>query len=335
LSGDKKNLLGVMVLAPCADDGFYRCEAKRPDDGRIGEMPDGRAIVPNYQRIREAMWEAKVAEGREAGARSGACSIAGTGEEVVSAYCKAWPWATLTWTCPLPDGGDKKKLVEGIALSPASYRALTLGACTFNKLTKQFSKIVVPEMFSPVDTRPGREQAQKRKGLPSIYGSAFLLPVRDETLEDEEQRHQFVKGVRGMLTYDPEGSNEAERSIATVVGVEQITPEGFDDNYRLTLVYFSKGKTSDADIHLRAFIHDVVPSRLVQIRDIARDEALRSVELARTLMPRMTHKYRDWLGHRYPSLPYMLVRAYLQQRFGRTRRSNQRCRAPQRQGYRA
>jgi hypothetical protein len=203
LSGDAKNLLGVVVLARCADDGCYRLDRKKPDDGRIGETDDGRAIVPNYKNILTAILEAKVDEGREKGTRPGPCSIAGTGEAVVSPYCRAWPWATLTWTCPLPDGGDDKKLVEGIGLSAESYRALTFGACTFNKLTKPFNKFVLPEIFSPVDTRPGREQAGKRKGLPSISGSGFLLPVRDETLIEEGHDTSSSKAFAGCLRLNP------------------------------------------------------------------------------------------------------------------------------------
>jgi hypothetical protein len=306
---DARKNLGVLVLAPHGDADFYRLGPKRPDDGRIGETHDNRAILPDYKRILAAILEAKIAEGRELGSRPGACSITGTGEEVVSAYCKAWPWAFPTWTCPLPAGGDVSLMVEGIGLSSESYGALTTGASVFNRLTKRLSHVVVPEIFSPADTRPGREQAQKRKDLPSVYGSAFLLPLRDETVKDENHRYQFVKGVRGMLAYAPEGSTPADRSIATVIGVEQIIPEEFGDDYRLTLVYFS-GEYSRGDIHLRAFIQDVVPSKLRLLRDIARDEASRSMELALSLMPGMTDKYREWLGRRYPSVPYLLARAY-------------------------
>ena len=312
---DPKKNLGVLVLAHCGNETFYSLSPRKPDDGRIGETPDGRAIIPEYKRILAAIWEAKIAEGREAGSRPGTCSITGEGQEVVSAYCKAWSWAFPTWTCPLPKGGDASLMVEGIGLSPDSYRALTLGACVFNRLTKRLSPVVVPEMFSPANTRPGREQAQRRNlsDLPSIYGTAILLPVRDETLADQDHRRQFVQGVRGMLAYDATDSTQAERSIATVVGVEQIIPEDLDcdhrDEYRLTLVYFS-GEYTRGDIHLRAFIQDVVPSKLRQLCDIARDEALRSMELASTLMPGMTERYREWLGRRYLSVPYLLARAY-------------------------
>jgi hypothetical protein len=167
----------------------------------------------------------------------------------------------------------------------------------------------VPELFSPADTRPGREQAQRRKDLPSIRGSAFLLPVRDRTPAQVEEQQEFVQGIRRMLAYAPEGSTQAERSIATVVGVEEIIPEEFDDDYRLTLVYFS-GEYTRGDIHLRAFIQDVVPSRLKQIRDIAQEEAASAMQLVRLLRPGMSQKQQNWLGLRYQSVPYLLARAY-------------------------
>jgi hypothetical protein len=308
--GDAKKVLAVLILVRPGGAGFFRLEPAKGHTTGIGRTPDGMVILPDFAKALSTSWEAKLSEGREKGSRPGPCSIAGTGEQVVSAYCKAWPWALPTWTCPLPNGGDVNWMVEGIGLSAESYRALTLGACVFNRLTKRLSHVVVPEMFSPADTRPGREQAQKRKNLPSIFGSAFLLPVRNETLAGEREQHEFVKGVRGMLAYDPEGSTQADRSIATVTGVEQIVPEEFGDDYRLTLVYFSKGKTSDADIHLRAFIQDVVPSRLGQLREIARDEAIRSMKLVRTLTPAMSEKQQNWLARRYQSVPYLLTRAY-------------------------
>src|SRR5258707_1209690 len=82
----------VFVIARHGAGEFYElAEGGRED--RIGQMDDGRSIVPNYQRIAEAVWSAKVEEGRQAGSRTGTCSFTGVEGEVVSAYCKAWPWA--------------------------------------------------------------------------------------------------------------------------------------------------------------------------------------------------------------------------------------------------
>jgi hypothetical protein len=202
--GGVKKVLGVLVLARHGPGEFYELAEEGRED-RIGRTDHGRSVVPNYERIAGAVWSAKVEEGREAGSRTGACSFTGGEGEVVSAYCKAWPWAFPTWTCPLPHGGDEAMLVEGIAVSPGTYRVLTLGACVFNKLTRRVSSLIIPEIFSPADTRAGKDQAQRRKlhDLPGVFGSGFLLPVQDTTLDDPGHRLEFCRGVRGMLDADP------------------------------------------------------------------------------------------------------------------------------------
>jgi hypothetical protein len=308
---DPKKNLGVLVLAQCDGSGFFRLDSNLPVN-RIGEWT-GRAIVPNYDRILPALWEAKIEEGRGAGARPGPCSIDGTGNESVSAYCKAWPWAFPTWTCPLPDGGDETKLVEGIALSRANYRALVLGACVFIQLTQRLSPVVVPEIFSPVGTRPGKEQAQRRNlsDLPTIVGSAFLLPVQDDTLNDPEHRFEFVHGIRKMLAADPKDATQAERYLTAVVGFDVFLPDDLKnlEDYRLTLVYFS-GDYTRGDVKLRAFIQDVVPSKLSRLRTLAKGETVASMTLLRQLLPAFSDKQYNWYASRYDSVPWLLARAY-------------------------
>ena len=137
--GDEKKVLGILVLARCEPDGYFSIQPGRARH-RIGNKDGDSSIVPNFARILEGFWEAKLEEGKEAGSRTGFCSISGVEGEVVSAYCKAWPWAFPTWTCPLPLGGDEGMMIESIALSPETYRALCLGACVFNRLTKPFSR---------------------------------------------------------------------------------------------------------------------------------------------------------------------------------------------------
>ena len=65
----KKNL-GVLVLADCSEKGLFRFNNKKLPSA-IGELPDGRAIVPNHEKIVEAILAAKVEEGRKAGERPG------------------------------------------------------------------------------------------------------------------------------------------------------------------------------------------------------------------------------------------------------------------------
>jgi hypothetical protein len=309
--GGEKKILGVLVLARHGAGEFYELAAAGRED-RIGLTADGRSIVPQSGRIADAAWAAKVEEGREAGSRTGTCSFSGAEGELVSAYCKAWPWAFPTWTCPLPHGGDETMLVEGIAMTPEVYRALTLGACVFNKLARRVSSLVIPEIFSPADTRAGKEQAQRRKlsDLPAVLGSGFVLPVQDATLADPEHRTEFCRGVRGMLDADPSDPTLADRYLSTVTGFDFILPPEMDQSdYRVTLVYFS-GDYTRGDVQLRAFIQDVIPSTMRRLRDLAREEATVALSLLRLLLPKMSEKQQGYYARCYPSVPYLLARAY-------------------------
>jgi hypothetical protein len=220
---NEKKVLGVLILARCEPEGYYQIQpGKRPN--RIGSTRDNNSIVPNFERILEGFWESKLDEGKELGSRSGTCSFSGIDTILVSPYCKAWPWAFPTWTCPLPHGGDDRMLVESVALSSGTYRALTLGACVFNRLTKPIDRLrIVPELFSPSETRPGKDQAHRRKNMTTIYGSVLLLPVRDELFLDPERKVDFVEGVQSMLAANPQDPTMADRYMTAVVGFDLIT----------------------------------------------------------------------------------------------------------------
>ena len=113
---------------------------------------------------------------------------------MVSAYCKAWPWAFPTWTCPLPHGGDERMMVESVALSPATYRALTLGACVFNRLTQPVDRLIRPRtlLAGRYSGRQGSGQAQ-RPDNDLRFG--LSLPIQDQILTDPGQRDDFVRGI--------------------------------------------------------------------------------------------------------------------------------------------
>ena len=161
--GDEKKVLGILVLARCEPDGYFTIQPGKSPLRPSVRLRKGWSIVPNFAKVLEGFWTAKLKEGREAGWRVGSCSFSGAAGELVTAYCKAWPWAFPTWTCPLPNGGDEQMLIESVALSSESYEALTLGASVFNRLTHRVSSLITPELFSPADNRPGKEQAKRRR----------------------------------------------------------------------------------------------------------------------------------------------------------------------------
>jgi hypothetical protein len=307
--GDEKKLLGILILARAGPDGYFTTQ-QGISPHSVGTTVDGLSIVPNFARILEGFWEAKREEGKEAGSRIGSCSFSGNEGEVVSAYCKAWPWAFPTWTCPLPLGGDERMMVESVALGPETYRALILGACVFNRLTRPIDRLrVVPELFSPADTRVGKDQAQRRRELTAIHGSGLLLPIQDQDLIDPDGRYAFVKGMRFMVAdRKKDDRTMADRYMTAVTGFDFMLPEDLDqEGYRLTLVYFS-GEFSRGDVHLRAYIQDVIPSTLFRLRRLAHDEAKLAMQLLRALGK--SEKQIPYHASRYESVPYLLARAY-------------------------
>jgi hypothetical protein len=309
---DDGKRLGVLVLVRCGAEGFYT-RGRRPTRASLAEsrQQPGRFLEPNLPRIVEAVWAARLEEGAEMGTQEdGVCSVSGASGRVVSAYCKAWPWAFPTWTCPVAHAGDTDLLVEGIRLSSDTYRALTMGACLFNRLTKKVRPWVIQEVFSPAASGPGRELAQRRRvtDLDTIFGTAFLLPVEDRLFDDEGFRQTFADAMLAMLA--PQGTNGtlAERQLAAVTGFDCFPPaELRQRDYRLTLVYFS-GDPSRGDIHLRACIQDVLPSVAGGLRSLAEQTAQGAKHLFE--IAHLAEGRQAYLFDCYKSVPYLLARGY-------------------------
>lgn len=304
-----KKFLGVLVLARCAPDSFYHKEQTNTNL-YIGICDDDSKIVPDFEKILEGYWNTKIEEGKEIGFETRSCSFTGVEGEVYAPYCKAWAWALPTWTCPLPLGGDESMMIESVALSADSYKALTLGASIFNRLTERVSHLVIHEIFSPVDDRVAKNEAQRRKisDLPTIYGSGFLLPLKHDSVPTDD-RSDFVVGVKSMIERSNTDPKMIDRHMKSVTGFDLVLPEDPHDDYRLTLVYFS-GDIGKGDIHLRAYIQDVIPSVMKTLRDIGVDEARNAIELLLDLSPQTSEKQQAYLGKCYESIPYLLARAY-------------------------
>lgn len=310
---ERERWLGLLVLARCDKDGFFRYVSERsPDTIGASRLHPGQFLAPNLDLVTEAVWAARCAEGAEMGEKQGSCSISGEQGRVLSAYCKVWPWAFATWTCPVPHGGDTDLLIEGIGLSEASYRALTLGACFFNRVTRPLEHFVLREVFSPVADRPAREIAERRNlsDLDTIFGAAFALPVEDAVLADAEKRREFGEGLLNMAERGEGSGRMADRQISVVTGFDCLLPEALaQEMFRLTLVYFS-GDISRGDIHLRAFVQDVLPSTVSGLTDLARKAADESVRVLGLVRKKASQKQKDWLKKRFMSVPYLLGRGY-------------------------
>lgn len=314
----KEKLLGLVVLAVLEEGGPYQLSDTAPvGDASLAYLGPsmlrkGKYLVAKLDLIKERFWEAKLAEGAEMGEREGEgaiCYFCGEEGRVVSTYCKAWTWFTTTWNCPLPVTLKPKELVETIAVCPGCYGALTYGANLFNKLTKPLDNWLTKELFSPSSTAAGKELSRRGNAPDKIYGCAYVLPVLDNFLDDEEDRFDFVDGMTHMLEEKPRG-NKIKIHLQEVTGFESSLPEEISaDDYRMTIIYYS-GDSSRGDIHLRATIEDVLPSVARELKKIVVDIGEFAVDLAAALYAEVSDKYSVFLRSRYSSLPYLITTAY-------------------------
>ncbi|MCD6138208.1 MAG: hypothetical protein J7J91_06465 [Deltaproteobacteria bacterium] len=307
-------LLGIIILAQTHGASSPYSYSKDPSPYVIAEsnQQHGKYIVPNFDKILKAVWAAKFEEGASIGKKVATCSICGKKGNVVASYCKAWPWALPEWKCPLPQGGKKALWVEGVALDESCYKALTLGSRVFSALTERIHSIITREIFSPVNDIEARKSTSRRKlsDLPTIYGSAYLLPVHDESLKDESLRQDFSQKIQAMLRKPPKEGPFLDKYIDTVTGFDLFLPEDIDKaGFRLTLIYFH-GNPGRGDIHLRAFIQDIIPSTLRKLNKIAQKNAEKGVDLLRALAPNVSEKQAAYYRTMYRSIPFLLTRAY-------------------------
>jgi hypothetical protein len=312
-SAGKTLCLIVLADASSPDSPYQYCDER--SDNAIGRsaLEEGKYIVPKFDRIQELYGRSKVAEGRELGARDGECSVCGDAAEsnLVSIYCKSWPWFLPTWTCPVSNCGDKKSIVEGIALDEKCYEALNVGSSYFAKIAAPVDSIVTRELFSPVADREGQRTVQHRSiaDLTAIYGAILLLPIMELEQLDGEERQEF--GERLRLPLNPgQATGRLQRHVERVVGFEAAVPSDVDDSiYRLTLVYYS-GDPTRGDVHLRAIIEDVIPSVLYDLVKLAQQVAKDVPRLCEEVLPGSSEKQQAYHAMRFQYIPFVLARAY-------------------------
>lgn len=307
--------LCLIVLADAnGDESPYRYSVK-PSDHAIGisKLRPGYYLMPDFDRIQELYARSKVTEGSELGSREGECSICGEGAEskLVSIYCKSWPWFLPTWTCPISNSGDKKSIVEGIALDEKCYGALNVGSSYFGKIAAPVDSIVTRELFSPVADREGQRTVQHRSiaDLTTIFGAILLLPIMELEQMDEEERLEL--GERLRLRLNPaQDAGRLQKHVERVVGFDAAVPKDVDDSvYRLTLVYYS-GDPSRGDIHLRSIIEDVVPSVLYSLVKLAQQIAEQVPHLCEEVLPGSSGRQQAYHAVRFQYIPFILARAY-------------------------
>jgi len=312
---EEGTVLGLIILVQCGKQTSPYAYSDDHSLNTIGrsKLFSDKYIVPKYERILEAVWSAKFEEGASIGKKRGVCSFCGNKDDVVSPYCKAWPWALPEWTCPLPHGGKEEHWIEGVAICKTCYRTLTLGCNVFSGLTRLLHPIVTHEIFSVANDREGRNISSRKRlsDLPSIRGAAYLLPLHDhENSEDRDTPQDFFEKAMAMLRSPVKNGSFADQYIDSVTGFDLFLPENADkSDFRLTLIYFH-GDPGRGDIHLRASIQDVIPSTLRKLSKVANMTKEIGVELLKTLSIGPSEKQIAYYRTIYGSVPYMLSRAY-------------------------
>lgn len=311
----REKWLGLLVLLSVTDAGIFRYEPEtyRPkedyevDVGK-SQLHPSRKIVADLSQIVERFWESKLAEGEEKGRLQGdgaVCSCCGATGDVLSVYSKAWSWFTTTWPGPLSIFLNENELVNGVALCPDCYKALTFGSNLFNRLTTTLPMWLTKEMFAPVDNASSREH---RSEAEDIFGGVMALPVLDPSEQREEDRAEYVESLMHMAEGVTEKKGAGALHLDTITGIEQELPMHIagEDMYRLTMLYFS-GDPSRGDVHLRASIEDVLPSAAQELTDMIHDLFDDSYALQGQLFKEPLH---ERASRPYRSLPAMLSKAY-------------------------
>ena len=307
-----KTMCLIVIVDAFAKEPLYT-HRDAPFPGSLGasRVAPGRFIAPVLQRLVAGYAAAKFAEGAEHGAKRGACSFCGQTGDLVSVYCKAWPWFRPTWTCPLPEGGDKRLIIEGVAVDEACYSALNCGAAYFDKVTAPVDAIVTRELFSPVADRAAQRSLEHRSltDLPVIYGAILLLPILELTRLTDEIREELGDALSVRLN-PSRAQGRLQQHVERIVGFETVIPDDVDDaQYRLSLIYYH-GDAGRGDIHLRACIEDVLPSALRQLEQQAAGLHDRALPLVRHLLGTRSEKQQAYHLRRFRLIPFLLAKAY-------------------------
>ena len=228
-------------------------------------------------------------------------------EDVVSLYNKSWSLIAPTWHAPFPELYKKGNKIGDIAstvgaLCPDCYIDMIVGACIFSEVSSALPHWLTREIFLPVASAGGREEAKRKSNVPYIRGSFMILPL----LPDKDNA-EFKEDMRGALAnYRIKKVREGKRdkALEVIIGFESALPEELDtDQYRLHIIYYTE---SNADIQLRATIEDVLPSTIGRLQTIIGMALQENVLIRKTLG--LTTSQRT--AERYGSLPYLLTRAY-------------------------
>lgn len=214
----------------------------------------------------------------------------------------------LAWRCPFPDSGRKDRLIESVGLCPECYKALAVGAAALNKAARPLHGWLTREVFAPTADREAKDKVGRNvSNLPTVYGTAYLTPLLDTGVEDEEE---FAVNVANMLRDSGRTDGEFKQQMDLVTGFNLVLPENsISEDYRLAFLYYS-GQPSRGDIHLRAVVEDVLPPTLVKLHNLVKENIPHMKEILTLFRGDSRGKHYEITLRLHSSVPYLLANGY-------------------------
>lgn len=312
-SGDNQGF-GLLAICNPVKGGHYCYSEQKPIPGDrcsiwIGESTiyPGKHIVADLKQVLDKFKVSKIEEGAEMG-KGTSCSFCGCqSKNIVSIYNKSWSLIAPTWHAPFPEVHKEGNKIGNIAstvaaVCPDCYINMVVGACIFSEVSSALPNWLRREIFLPIASAGGREEAKRKSSVPYIKGSFMILPLLPDKVNSDTQDDMCV----ALDNYRSKKVGEGKRcrNLEAIVGFESALPEELDsDLYRLYIIYYTE---SNADIQLRATIEDVLPSTMGRLQTIIGMALQNNVSLRNMLG--LTTSQRT--AERYGSLPYLLTRAY-------------------------
>lgn len=250
----------------------------------------------------ENILEARFQEAKELGFERKAISTISNKETelAVSAYNKSWLWLSPTWEMPRSIYWKKSEWTKGIRLNKEEYAAFFFGTQFLKQVQTQLHASLVKEMFAPVHNAEAKKHMNPTS-FEQIYGIPYVTPLLDQAPDN------LFTTFNALRRYHGEEYSSTDLQLEIIAGLERRFLPDIRDNLRLSIVYYS-GNLARGDIHIRAFIEDVVPSIAMKIQNIVK-RLKRSLQDYANLLQLSTEQTKYTL-FKISYLPSLLSNAY-------------------------
>lgn len=312
-SGDNQGFGLLIICNPCKGCAYFYSEKKPVTGDRrykwIGEskIHPGKHIVADLDQVLERFKVSKIEEGAEMGKGARCCFCGCESEDVVSLYNKSWSLIAPTWHAPFPEKHKKGNKIKDIAstvgaLCPNCYINMVVGASIFSEVSSALPNWLTKEIFLPVASAGGREEAKRKRNVPYIRGSFMILSLLPDN--DNDELKEDMRDALAIYRNKKVEEGKRGKTLEAIIGFESALPDELNsDQYRLHMIYYTE---SNADIQLRATIEDVLPSTISKLQTIIGMALQKNVFIRNTLGLTTSQQ----MVERYGSLPYLLTRAY-------------------------